>query len=134
MLLEINKTLTNSEISQCEYLSSYGLYQLYVYYDYETFLIAVDDSNLICGCFEFSESEGIYKLAHMNVIKSLKRNGIGTAIISKAIELFEWFELPSTNSDDMYYYIDDGLNFIHHCFDIGVLKEPPFVRPDYVVI
>src|ERR1035437_6862242 len=117
MILEINKTLTNSEISQCEYLSSHSLYKLYVYYGYETFIIAIDNSNLICGCFEFCESDEGCQLAHMNVLKSLKRNGIGTAIISEAIQLFDCFELPSTNSDDMYYYIDNGLNFIHHCFD-----------------
>lgn len=135
MNLEIYKTLTTKELNECEYISTFDIYKIYVYYGYETFLIAINNSNLICGCFEFHEIEDGYQLAHMYVIPTLKGKGIGKTIISEAVKLFETFRLPSTNSNDTYYYIEDGLGFIHSCFDDGILVEPPFKRPEeYVVI
>ena len=86
--------------------------------------------NLICGCFEFHErAEGMI-LAHMYVLKELQSEGIGKAIIAEAVNLWDCFELPSTNPDDTYYYIEDGLPFIRKCFERGILTEPPFNRPE----
>lgn len=134
MNFKIDTQLTSSEINNCDHISTFGLFKIYVCYDYETYLIAIDSNNVICGSFEFFEIDDEYQLAHMNVSDSLKRKGIGKALIREAISLFGTFELPSTNHRDTYYYIENGLAFIHSCFNCGLLNEPKFKRPGNVVI
>ena len=135
MNLEIGKILTDNELVDCEHFNTFGNFDIYIHYSCDTFIFAVDNHNLICGCFEFHEGEDCCQLAHMHVLSTLKRKGIGKAIISEAVDLWGVFLLPSTNSEDTYHYIENGLSFIHSCFDCGILTDPPFMRPDsYVVI
>lgn len=130
MNLEIGQTLSANELKKFEHLSTFGAYELYVLYEDFTFLVAIDAGNLICGCFEFHEREEGMILAHMYVLKHLQSQGIGKAIIAEAVSLWDCFELPSTNPDDTYYYIEDGLPFIRECFEKRILTEPPFKRPE----
>lgn len=93
-------------------------------------MVAINQENLVCGCFEFHELEDGFQLAHMYVLEKLKGQGIGKAIMREAVDIWTEFELPSTNNDDNYYYIEDGYNFIISCFKDGILSEPKFKNPD----
>lgn len=65
----------------------------------------------------------------MKTIYVMQGNGIAKQILREAVKIFKVFELPSTDKKQTYYLNDVGLNWINHCFDIGILTEPPFKRP-----
>lgn len=135
MCIEVDKYLTSIEQNKCKLISDLDIYKIYIYYGYDTFIIAVDRTNLILGCFVFFESDENYQLAHMCVSKQLQRQGIGKAIMKGAVEEWSYFKLPSLNRRDKYHYNENGLQFIHHCFNKEILKTPPFSRPtEYVMI
>ncbi len=131
---QINQIISPEELSDFELLKKFEEYDLYVIYEDYSYIIAINDQNLICGCFEFHETEENMQLAHMHVVESLKGQGIGSEIMKEAVSIWDYFELPSTDKSNTYYYIENGLSFIHHCFDNGILTEPPFVRPEDFVI
>lgn len=85
---------------------------------------------MICSCFEFHEREDGIQLAHMHTLKSLKGQGIGKQILREAVNIYTVFDLPSTDNSQIYYFIEDGYGWIQHCFDIRILTEPPFKRPE----
>lgn len=109
-------------------------YKIYLYTNDLSFLLAIDQSNLVCGCFEFTTIEHEYEdkiqLAHMYVYEGHKGLGIGKAILKEAVVLWDIFELPSKNNEDQYYYIEDGEKFIISCFRDGILTEPKFKNPE----
>jgi len=129
MNLEIGKTLTGSQLLKCENLKSFGNYEIYFLNEDVSFIFAIDNSNLICSCFEFHDREDGIQLAHMYTQAKLKGQGIGKAIITEAVNVWGEFLLPSTNNDDIYYFIENGLGFIYSCFKDGILTHPPFKRP-----
>lgn len=127
--MEINQTISPSKLAECEHIASFGIYEIYKFEDVEFYLFAIDSNNLICSCFEFAELEDGFQLAHMHTITSLKGQGIGKQILSEAVAIFDSFELPSIDTDQTYYFVEDGLGWTRHCFDIGILKQPNFRRP-----
>jgi len=130
MNLEIGNTLTTTKLNKFELLTTFGSYRIFLLNQDPLFIIAVDPANLICGCFDFPETEEGIQLAHMYVLGHLKGQRIGTAILTEAVNLWTVFILPSTNKNDTYYFIGNGYGFIQSCFDRGVLTEPPFKRPE----
>lgn len=129
MYLEIGRTLTLAQLGQCEHISSFGVFEIYLLDEEISFLFAVDNSNLICSCFEFVEREDVMQLAHMHTLSNLKGKGIGKQILKEAVSIWNVFELPSIDNSQTYYFIEDGYGWTNHCFDIGILTEPPFKRP-----
>lgn len=67
----------------------------------------------------------------MYVCAKSQGKGIGKAIIQEAVKIWTSFKLPSTNMNDNYYYIEDGLGFIQDCFEKEILKSPTFKFPDH---
>lgn len=130
MNLEIGKTITSSQLYECEHISTFGVYEIYLLNEDISFLFAIDNADLICSCFEFHEKEYYMQLAHMDTISHLKRQGIGKAIMKEAVGIWPVFELPSTDYDRTYYFIEDGLSFIQSCFKDGILTAPPFKEPN----
>lgn len=130
MNLEIGKTITSSQLNECEHISTFGVYEIYLLNEDISFLFAIDKANLICSCFEFVDREDGMLLAHMHTLKSLKGQGIGKQILREAVNIYTVFDLPSTDNSQIYYFIEDGFGWIQHCFDIGILTEPPFKRPE----
>jgi GNAT superfamily N-acetyltransferase len=130
MDLEIGKILTSSQLDELELISTHGSYEIYWQDEDPSFILAIDNTNLICGCFEFHDREDGTQLAHMYVLKNHQGKGIGKSIIAQAVDIWKDFELPSTNNEDTYYFIEDGYGFINHCFDEGILSDPPFTRPE----
>ncbi|MBN2236292.1 MAG: hypothetical protein JW729_01960 [Bacteroidales bacterium] len=129
MNLEIGKTMTSSQLQECEHISTYGVYDIYFLSEDISFLFAIDSANLICSCFEFHDREDGMQLAHMHTMAHLKRQGIGKAIMKEAVDIWTTFELPSTDNNHTYYYIENGLSFIQSCFEDGILTDPPFEEP-----
>ena len=129
MNLEIGKTLTLEELGQCEHISSFGVFEIYLINEDISFLFAINNDNLICSCFEFVENEDGMQVAHMHTLGNLKGQGIGKQILREAVSIWEVFELPSTDNSQTYYFIEDGYGWTQHCFDIEILTEPPFKRP-----
>ena len=130
MNLEIGKTITTDELSECEEITTFGVYKIFLLNEEPSFLFAIDNANLICSCFEFSSNEeNGMQLAHMYTLPTLKGQGIGKQILREAVNIWSVFELPSISLDNTYYFIEDGLGWTRHCFDIGILKQPPFKRP-----
>jgi|GEM_PF-1603192 len=129
MNLKIGQILTATEFQGCELIATFGAYQIYLLERDISFLFAVDRNNLICSCFEFTNTEDGMQLAHMNTLPNLQGQGIGSQILKEAISLWTVFELPSIDTDQTYYFIEMGLPWIRHCFDNGILKQPPFKRP-----
>ena len=127
--MEINEILSSTELNNCEYISTFGVYKIYQAIEDVEYLFAIDSNNLICSCFEFVEREDGYLLAHMHTIKSLKGQGIGKHILEEAVEIYDSFELPSTNRNDIYYFIEDGYSWILRRFEDGTLSFPKFIRP-----
>jgi len=134
MDFQINQIITENELRKFEFIRIFLDYKLYVLNEDYTYIIAIDKSSLICGCFEFHETDEGFQLAHMHVVGSLKGQGIGSEIMKEAVDMWEIFDLPSTDRSRTYHYIENGLRFIHHCFDIGILTEPTFTRPEEYVI
>jgi GNAT superfamily N-acetyltransferase len=127
---QVGIKLSEEVLKNYQYCSTFKTYSIYILEEDVSFLIAIDKTNLVCGCFEFTETEDGMQLAHMNVITELKGQGIGKAILREAVDFWGSFELPSTNSSDTYYYIENGYNFILSCFNDGILSEPNFKNPD----
>lgn len=129
MDLEIGMILTASELNGFEHLSTFGKYEIYLQNEDILYIFAIDNKKLICSCFEFHNIEDGIQLAHMYTLPEFKGQKIGKEIIKNAVEIWNDFELPSTNNDDNYYYIEDGLGFIRSCFQDGILTEPKFKFP-----
>lgn len=129
MNLKIGKTMTATELQECEHIATFGVYEIYLLNEDISFLFAIDNANLICSCFEFVDREDGMQLAHMHTMTHLKRQGIGKAIMKEAVDIWTAFELPSTDNHNTYYYIENGLNFIQSCFEDGILTDPPFEEP-----
>lgn len=127
--LEIDKWLADEQVKELDFLTEYNAHRIFISYEDLIFILAIDDKNKICGCFEFHESEDGVQLAHMNVSENSQRQGIGKAIVSEAVELWTSFKLPTNNTGDYYHYIDYGLSFIQSCFADGTLKAPAFKYP-----
>jgi GNAT superfamily N-acetyltransferase len=127
---KIGITLTQAMLHNYEHFSTFKTYEIYMLEEDVSFLIAIDKDNLVCGCFEFHEIEDGIQLAHMYVLPQLKGQGIGKAILKEAVEFWISFELPSTNNNDTYYYIENGYDFIISCFKEGILSEPNFKNPE----
>jgi len=130
MNLKIGKNITASELEACEHISTFGVYEIYFLNEDISFLFAIDNSNVICSCFEFVDRENGMQLAHMYTLPNLKGQGIGKQILKEAVKIYDVFELPSTDTNQIYYFIEDGYGWTQHCFDIGILTEPPFKRPE----
>lgn len=129
MNLEIGKTITLSQLQECEHISTFGVYEIYLLNEDISFLFAIDKANLICSCFEFVERYDGLLLAHMHTLEKLKGNGIGKTILQEAVNIYTEFNLPPT-SDGVYYFIEDGYGWIQKRFDDKTLTEPPFIRPE----
>lgn len=129
MNLEIGKTITARELQECEHIVQYGVYEIYWLNEDISFLFAIDNTNLICSCFEFHEREDGMQLAHMYTMTNLKDQGIGKAIMREAVGIWADFELPSTDNNNTYYYIGNGLRFIQSCFKDDIISDPPFKEP-----
>ncbi|WP_181309040.1 hypothetical protein [Rufibacter sp. XAAS-G3-1] len=129
MNLEIGKSITSTKLKELEHLQSFGLYEIYWLNESDSYIIAIDSKNLICSCFEFYEIDDYVQLAHMNTLDFVQRKGIGKEIMKQAVSTWTVFNLPSTNTNDRYYYIENGLSFIRRCFDVKILTEPPFKYP-----
>ncbi|RLD57219.1 MAG: hypothetical protein DRJ01_14155 [Bacteroidetes bacterium] len=129
MILEIGRTISATDLKELEHLSSFGTYEIFWLNEDPSFIIAIDNANLICSCFEFVERYDGLLLAHMHTLSNLKGLGIGKTILIEAVKCFIEFNLPPT-SDEVYYFIEDGYGWIQKRFDDGTLKEPPFKRPD----
>lgn len=129
MNLEIGKTLTSGQLEQCDFISKFGVFEIYLLFEDISFLFAVNNHKLICSCFEFIENDNIVQLAHMHTLSNFKGNGIGKHILREAVSIWDVFELPSTDKSHTYYFVEDGYGWTQHCFDIGILTEPPFKRP-----
>ena len=129
MILDIGKTISASELIKLEHLSSFSNYEIYWLNEDPSFIIAIDNTNLICSCFEFVYRDDGFLLAHMHTLSNLKGLGIGKTILQEAVKCFIEFNLPPT-SDGVYYFIDDGYGWIQKRFNDGTLTEPPFIRPE----
>lgn len=127
-MIEINKTISTEKLNACEYFSSFGVYNIYKLDEYTEYIFAIDSNNLICSCFEFVEQEDGYLLAHMHTIENLKGLGLGTQILKEAIIVYDSFDFPS-NTNDTYYYIEDGYDWIQRRFNDSTLTSPKFIRP-----
>ncbi len=129
MDLKIGKTITATELKECEHISQFGAYEIYLLNEDISFLFAIDSTNLICSCFEFHNGEDKMQLAHMYTLPNLKGHGLGKQILREAVNIYTDFDLPSEDKNQTYYFIEDGLGWTRHCFDIGILTQPPFRRP-----
>jgi GNAT superfamily N-acetyltransferase len=129
MDLKIGKTITATELQECEHIAQFGVYEIYLLNEDVTFLFAIDNVNLICSCFEFHETEEGMQLAHMYTLKNLQGQGVGKQILREAVSLWTVFKLPSIDTNRTYYFIEDGIGWTRHCFEIGILSQPPFNRP-----
>jgi hypothetical protein len=127
--MQINQTLSATKLNECHPISTFGNYKIYQADEDVQYLFAIDNNNLICSCFEFVEYEDYVQLAHMYTVDSLKGQGIGKQILREAVGIYNTFALPSRNTNHTYYFIEDGLGWIEHCFDIGILTYPSFRRP-----
>ena len=127
--MQINQTLSATKLNECHPISTFGNYKIYQADEDVQYLFAIDNNNLICSCFEFVEYEDYVQLAHMYTVDSLKGQGIGKQILTEAVGIYNTFALPSRNTNHTYYFIEDGLGWIEHCFDIGILTYPSFRRP-----
>lgn len=134
MNFQINQTISGAQLSKFELIKNYLGYRIYALEEDYSYIIAIDNNNLICGCFEFHDNDDGLQLAHMYVVKSLKRKGVGSAIMQEAVNMWGDFKLPSPDRNRTYHYIENGLSFIHHCFDNKILTEPPFLRPEEYVV
>lgn len=129
MIIEIGKTITTDDLIACEHLKAFEVYEIYRLDGYETYFFAIDNSQQICGFIQFTEIDDEWQAAHAHTLETLKRKGIGTALMIEAVEYFHSFELPSTDTNASYYYIENGLSYVNRCFDKGILTDPPFKRP-----
>lgn len=131
---KLGTVLPNTLVNNLDFLNIYKDYQIFIYMNDHSFLIALDQSQIVCGCFEFIQieynEEYKYQLAHMYVHENHKRLGIGKAILREAVNLWNTFELPSNSSENTYYYIEHGYSFILSCFRDGILTEPNFKSPE----
>lgn len=129
MNIKIGNTLTTSDISELEHIETFNGSNIYLLQDFKIFLLAIDNNGLIISAFEFIDREDGIQLAHMYTMDNYKRQGFGKELMKHAVHIWEVFELPSTNNNDMYYFNKDGLPFTMRCFDHGILTVPPFTRP-----
>jgi len=129
MDLQIGKILIESELDKCEHITTFGTYEIYLLNEEVSFLFAINNRNLICSCFEFASTYDGMQLAHMYTLEPLKGQGIGKLILREAVKLWTVFDLPSEDTSQRYYFIEDGLGWTRHCFDIGILSQPPFKQP-----
>jgi GNAT superfamily N-acetyltransferase len=127
--MQINQTLSATKLNECHPISTFGNYKIYQADEDVQYLFAIDNNILICSCFEFVEYEDYVQLAHMYTVDSLKGQGIGKQILREAVGIYNTFALPSRNTNHTYYFIEDGLGWIEHCFDMGILTYPSFRRP-----
>ncbi len=128
MDLKIGITITPQQLKECEHISTFGAYDIYLLNEDISFLFAIDNANLICSCFEFVNGEDRMQLAHMYTLDNLQGLGIGKQILREAVNIWTVFDLPSEDTNQTYYFIDNGLGWTRHCFDIGILTQPPFRR------
>ncbi|MBC5838247.1 hypothetical protein [Flavobacterium muglaense] len=127
--MEINQNLSSSELELCCHISTFGVYEIYQAAEDVQYLFAIDSNNLICSCFEFVEYEDYVQLAHMHTVDYLKGQGLGKQILKEAVDIYGSFELPSTNHNSTYYFIEDGYSWIQDRFDDRTLSESKFRRP-----
>jgi GNAT superfamily N-acetyltransferase len=129
--MEIGDVLTPIQINQMEHLSQFNGHETYLEQENEhgIFLVAVDHNRQVVSCFEFAEREEGFQLAHMYTLPANKGQGFGSELMRQAVNQWTEFELPSTNSNDMYYFIEDGLCFTRSCFTRNILTTPPFRYP-----
>jgi GNAT superfamily N-acetyltransferase len=129
--MEIGHILTPNQINEMEPLAPFNGHDIYL--DQENglgiFLVAVDNNRQVVCCFEFAERGEGLQLAHMHTLPANKRQGFGSELMRQAVALWTEFELPSTNQDDMYYFVEDGLRFTRRCFDRNILTTPPYTYP-----
>jgi len=76
MEFEIDIQLQDTDKESLDFLTSYDAYELYVSNEDVTFILALNDKNIICGCFEFHDIDDQMQLAHMNVSEDHQRRGI----------------------------------------------------------
>jgi len=129
MTFRIGTIISGEAINECEYLQAFGLYTIYLYNEDPAYVFALDENRQVCSCFEFVWTEGGLQLAHMRTLDHLKGNGIGRLILIESVSMWHEFHLPSIDTSQPYYFVEDGLPWIRRRFDEGVLTEPPFVRP-----
>lgn len=127
--MKIGEIITATELNKCEPIKSFGDYRIYRVGDEDLYIFAINNTKLICSCFEFYNGEDRKQLKRMNTIPNLKEQGIGTEILKQAVVKLEVFELPSIDTSQMYYFTEDGLGWIRRRFDDCTLKQPPFIRP-----
>lgn len=129
MSLEIGNRISDEKIRSCEHVTTFGIYQIYLLNEDPAYVFAVDANLIVSSCFEFVWTEDGLQLAHMHTLDHLKGNGIGRQILNEAVRMWDVFLLPSTDSSQPYYFVEDGLQWIRRRFDDGILTEPPFARP-----
>lgn len=134
-LIVINRKATPKVIEESTYLVKFKDYIIYSYVqdfgdesDNNTFFFAVNRELCVCSYFEFVCKEEYIQLAHMHTSTNLKSQGLGTAIMEEAIKKYNYFKLPSTNFNDRYHFIEDGLSWTQH-FLIKKNLCPPFKYP-----
>lgn len=119
----------HADTQNWEYLTHHLNFQIFYKDDVDPCFIAIDQNDIVRAIFEFVETDDGYQLAHMNVSQDYKGLGIGKAIIEEAVNLWSTFKLPSTDSRQNYYYIEDGLQFIISCFNHNILTTASFKHP-----
>src|SRR5690554_1063053 len=104
MDIKIGNTLSNSDISELEHIVNFKASKIYLCQDFEIFLLALDNNGLIISAFEFVDREDGIQLAHMYTMDNYKGQGFGKELMKQAVNIWDVFELPSTNNNDMYYF------------------------------
>ena len=122
-------------IEKCTFLIKFKDYLIYSYVqdfgnenENNTFFFAVDPELCVCSCFEFVCKEEYTQLAHMHTSTKLKGKGLGTTIMKEAVKEYKYFKLPSTNLNEIYYFIEDGLSWTQNFLTKNNLC-PPFKYP-----
>lgn len=128
--MKIGQTISQNELKTYEHISTFGNYEIFHAIEDVEYLFAIDSNNLICSCFEFVDYDEYIQLAHMNTIPNLKGFGIGKFILKEAVKIYDSFKLPSVDTADIYYFVEDGLGWIKHCFQIGILNPSKFREPN----
>jgi len=129
MHLTLGNQLTPSQLEKLGFLIAHGNFNIYWSNDDEPFFLAEFNSQ-ICALFEFAEYKDGLILAHAHVLQEYRGQGIGKEIMRQAVKILGVFQVPSRDSDGMYYYIENGLRFIRSCFNDGILSSPNFIHPD----
>jgi GNAT superfamily N-acetyltransferase len=130
MILKLGGNLQQDQLIKFEFLTNYSGYRIYWTNDEESNFFALDKNNVICALFEFVDDVEFIQLAHMHVLEHHRGKGIGKEIMRQAVKIYPSFNLPSKDTTQKYYYIENGLRFIRRCFKDGILSSTAFVHPD----